>query len=330
MTQSRFMNVLTTCLIVVSAWVLAAGTATAQSYPDRPIRLVVPFGAGSSADVPTRRVAQEMTRLLGQPVIIDNKAGAGGIVGSDLVAKAQPDGYTLLAGSVSTHVLNAGLYKSLPYDPMKGFAPISRIASFTNVLVVPSSLGVTNMSQLIALAKKEKEPLTFSSTGSGTTLHLQGEMFQRAAGVKLLHVPYADPSQYLPDLITGRTSMTFGNLPTILPYIKNGKLIPIAITTAQRSPLLPNTPTMAEAGFQNFEVAAWMALYAPVGTPPAIVKKLNDAVNSALQTTSVREAYAADGNTVVSDPSSAEFGEFHRQEMTRWMRIIDNAGIPKQ
>lgn len=326
MIKHRFLSAAVALLALASMGPAVA----ADPYPNKPIRLIVPFGAGASADIPTRRVATELEKVLGQPVVVDNKQGAGGIVGTDLVARAAPDGYTLGAGSVSTHALNLSLYKSLPYHPVRSFTPVSRIASFSNVLVVPTSLGVKNMEQLLDLAKRSDKPLTYSSPGTGTTLHLQGEMLQRVAGAKLLHVPYADMGQYLPDLVSGRTDMSFGNLPHVLPFIKSGKLIPIAISTPQRSPLLPEVPTMAEAGFDSLEMAPWIAIFAPANTPADVVEKLNKAVNTVLQKQAIREAYAADGTTPTADPSAAEFAAFQRKEIDRWVKVIEDAGIPKQ
>lgn len=218
----------------------------------------------------------------------------------------------------------------VPYDPIKSYAPISRIAAFPNVLVVPATAGISSVKELIAQANQAKSPLTYSSTGTGTTIHLAGEMFQKAANVKLLHVPYADGSQYLPDLVAGRTDMTFGNLPQVLPFIKSGKLVPIAITTAQRSPLLPNVPTMEEAGFKDAEMSIWIGLFAPAGTPQDIVDALNAAANKALVQPSIRESFAADGMSTASDSSSADFARFLASDVQKWIKVVKDSGIPKQ
>lgn len=326
MNRNRFFKMALMLLVAAGA----GGAAAADAYPTKPIRLIVPFGPGASADILTRRVAKELDGVLGQSIVVENRQGAGGIVGTDLVAKAAPDGYTLGVGTISTHAMNAGLYKALPYQPVRNFTPVSRIGAFSNVLVVPTSLGVTNMKQLIDLAKRSDKPLTYSSPGTGTTLHLQGEMLQRTAGVKLLHVPYADMGTYLPDLVSGRTDMSFGNLPHVLPFIKSGKLVPVAISTPQRSPLLPNVPTMAEAGFESMEMAPWIAIFAPAGTPADVVEKLNKAINAVLQKQTIRDAYMADGITPTADPTAAGFATFHRREADRWVKVIEEADIPKQ
>lgn len=324
---NRFLTIFSTLLVLAGA---STSTVAAEPYPNKPIRMVVPFGPGGGADIPSRRVAQELSKVLGQSVVVDNRQGAGGIVAVDLAAKAPADGYTVVVGTISTHSLNPGLYKNLPYDPIRSFVPVSRIAAFSNVLVVPSSLGITNMKQLIDLASRSSKPLTFASPGTGTTMHLQGEVFQRVTGVKLLHVPYADMGQYVTDLIAGRTNMTFGSLMQVLQYVKNGKLIPIAITSPQRSSLLPDVPTMAEVGLESMEMAPWLAIFAPAGTPPNVVEKLNKAVNTVLQMDAVKDAFAADGTAPVADRSSAEFAAFLRDDVARWTKAIEEAGIPKQ
>lgn len=310
---------------------LMLGVSQASTYPSKPIKLIVPFAPGAGADVPARRVAIEMSKALNnQSIFIENRQGAGGIIGSEAGAKAAPDGYTLLIGTMNTHGVNAGLYKRLPYDPIKSYAPISRIAAFPNVLVVPATAGISSLKELIAQANQAKSPLTYSSTGTGTTIHLAGEMFQKAANVKLLHVPYADGSQYLPDLVAGRTDMTFGNLPQVLPFIKSGKLVPVAITTAQRSPLLPNVPTMEEAGFKDAEMSIWIGLFAPAGTPQDVVDALNAAANKALVQPSIKESFAADGMSTASDSSSADFARFLVSDVQKWIKVVKDSGIPRQ
>lgn len=312
------------------ALLMAAPWANAQSqpvdFPNRPIRIVVPFGAGSGADLSARRVAVGLARVLGQSIVIENKPGAGGIIGTEFVAKSPPDGYTLLAGTMSTHAINVGAYKSLPYDPVKDFAPISRTNSFPSVLVVSSSLGVSNVKELIALAKQRSQPLTAASGGPGTTPHLAAVLLGSAAGIDLLNVSYKNTNQYLPDVMAGRVDMVFGNVPSVLPHIRGGRLKALAITTPERSPLLPEVPTFAESGLKDAEMSIWIAFFAPAGTPPSILARLNGAVRQSLSFDDVRQGLINDGSQVESDESPNAFGAFVKNEVDRWVKIVRAAG----
>jgi tripartite-type tricarboxylate transporter receptor subunit TctC len=325
----KMMQSFTIAACLVTA--LVAGPASAEGYPVRPVKVIVPFGAGSGADVPARRITAEMSKFLNhQPLVIENKVGAGGVVGSEAVAKAPSDGYTLLVGTMNTHGISSGLYKRLPYDPLKSYQPLSRIAAFPNVLVVAPSLGVTSMQDLIARARASREPLTYSSSGVGTAIHLSGELFQKAAQVRLLHVPYSDISQYLPDVVAGRTDMTFGNLPQVLPFITAGKLLPVAITSSQRSNLLPQVPTMRELGFKDAEMSIWIGMFAPAGTPPQVADALNRAIRGAQAEHRVIDSFSADGISVIGDASPAEFAKFLALDVPRWVQAVEEAGVPKQ
>jgi tripartite-type tricarboxylate transporter receptor subunit TctC len=316
-------------LVAVLGSGAAAQPASAQSYPAKPIHIVVPFPPGTGADLSTRRVAEPMSKILGQPIVIENRAGAGGVVGASFVAKAAPDGYTLLAGTLNTHALNPGLYKALPYDPIRDFAPITRIVSFPNVLVVPSSLQVSAMPQLVDIAKKrqgEGKSLTYASGGNGTTAHLAGAQLAQQIGTDLLHIPYKGTSLAMTDVMAGRVDMIFGNIPVLLPHVRSGALNAVAISTPARSKLMPDVPTVSEVGMPEMEMAVWIALLAPAGTPPDIVQKLHAAALEALQSATVKNAYEQEGSTVEVDKSPAEFGRVLKADVEKWTRVIKATG----
>lgn len=308
---------------------LALQPALAQQYPTRGVQIVVPFPPASGADNAIRRFVEPMAKILGQPVIIDNRPGAGGVIGTTYGAKAKADGYTLLAGTINTHALNPGLYKSLPYDPIGDFEPITRIVSFPNALAVPSSLNVTAMSQLVELAKKrhaEGKPLTYASSGGGTTAHLAGAQLANQMGVELLHVPYKGTGAALVDLMAGRVDMMFGNVPVLLPHVNSGALNALAISTPTRSTLMPNVPTVREVGMGGMEMAAWVALFAPANTPPEVVKKLHAAAFEALNSPELKGAYEKEGAMVIADTSPEEFAKGLRLEVDKWSKVIKATG----
>src|ERR1700681_275677 len=269
-------------LLAFMAW--SASGALAQAYPTRSIRLVVPFPPAGTTDILAREVAQRLSVSLGQSVIIDNRPGAAGNIGSDLVAKSAPDGYTLLMGTVGTHAINPSLYARMPYDHVKDFVPIVLVAGVPNVLEVTPSLPVNSVADLIKLAKEKPGQLNFASSGSGTSIHLSGELFKTMAGVDMVHVPYKGSAPALIDLMGGQVQLMFDNLPSSLAQIKAGKLRAIAVTSAQRAPALPNVPTIAESGLPGFEASSWFGLLAPAGTPAAVVARINADVNQWLQT----------------------------------------------
>jgi tripartite-type tricarboxylate transporter receptor subunit TctC len=246
---------------------VVAACASAQTYPTRPIRLVVPFPAGGTTDILAREVGDRLSRSFGQSVVVDNRPGAGGNIGSDLVAKSAPDGYTLLMGTVGTHAINPSLYTRMPYDHVKDFVPIILVAGVPNVLEVTPSLPVNSVADLIKLAKEKPGQLNFASSGNGTSIHLSGELFKTMAGVDMTHVPYKGSAPALTDLMGGQVQLMFDNLPSSLQQIKAGKLRAIAVTSAQRAPALPNVPTIAESGLPGFEASSWFGLLAPAGTP---------------------------------------------------------------
>lgn len=309
----------------------ASAPALAQNdFPDRPMKLIVPFSAGASSDVAARRVGEAMSRTLGQPIVIENVTGAGGLAGIRRFKQQAADGYTLLAGSISTHAINVGMHKTLPYDPLQDFEPISRISSFPNILVVHPSLGVKNLHELVTLLKKRpasEVPLSFASGGKGSTSHLGGEQLKQVAGIDLIHVPYSSVSVAMPDFLAGRTQIMFGNMTVVQPFIEKGSVVAIANTASERSPLLPNVPTVKEQGFESMELSAWIGLFAPAGTPPAVVKKLHAAARAAVNSPEVRESFKPLGTTPESDASPEDLRKFIAQEIKKWVGVARASGI---
>ena len=280
-------------LAVASLAGLAPGLAMAQSdYPTRPVTLVVPFPAGGSTDLVARVIAQKMTDGLGQQVLVENKGGAGGNLGSAAVAKSDPDGYTILMGTVATHALNPAIYKKMPFDAVADFAPISLLVTVPNVLVVNPDLPAKTVQELIALAKEKPGELSYASSGNGTPLHLSGELFKSMAGIDIVHIPYKGAGPALTDLLGNHVSIMFDNLPSSTGYIKEGRLRGLAVTTAERAASMPELPTMAEFGLPGYETYTWNALFAPAGTPPAVIERLNAEAVKAVQDPEVKAKLA--------------------------------------
>jgi tripartite-type tricarboxylate transporter receptor subunit TctC len=312
-------------LVATMALGLLAGGAQAQTYPSKPIRLVVPFPPGGTTDILARTVGQKMTENWGQPVVIDNRPGAGGNIGSDLVAKAAPDGYTLLMATISTHAINVSLYKNLPFDSVRDFAPVSRIGTLPNILIVHPSVPVKSVKELIELAKSKPGELNFASSGVGTSLHLSGELFNSMAGVKLVHVPYKGSSPALADLLGGQVKIMFDNLPSALPHVKAGKLKPLAVTSAKRATVLPEVPTVMESGLPGFEVTSWFAIFVPAKTPTEIVAKLNGEIVKILNSGDVKEKLAQIG--VDPAPTTPEaLAAFAKAETEKWGKVVKATG----
>jgi len=317
----------------IVALVAVATCAAAQTYPNKPIRLVVPFPAAGTTDILARDVGQRLTETLGQPVVIDNRPGAAGNVGSDIVAKSAPDGYTLLMCTVSSHAINPGLYSKLPYDHIKDFAPVILVARVPNVLEVNPGVPVYTVADLIKLAKEKPGEINFASSGSGTSIHLSGELFKTMTGVNMVHVPYKGSAPAITDLIGGQVQVMFDNLPSSLQQIKAGKLRAIAVTSAQRSPALPDLPTIAESGLPGFEATSWFGVLAPAGTPPAIVNRLNAEINKWLQSPDGKEKLLAQGalieprgESVTAGGSPEQFAAFIRAETEKWAKVIKASG----
>jgi len=304
---------------------LVATAASAQTYPTKPIRLVVPFPPGGATDILARDVAQKLTEAWGQQVIVDNRPGAGGNIGSELVAKSAPDGYTLEMGTVGTHAINASLYAKMPYDHVKDFVPVILVAGVPNVLVVNPAVPANSVAELIAYAKANPGKLNFASSGNGTSIHLSGELFKFMAGVQMTHVPYKGSAPALQDLIGGQVQLMFDNLPPSLPQIKAGKLRALAVTSLARAPALPDVPTMAEAGLPGYEASSWFGVLAPAGTPPAIVTKLNAEIAKWLATPEAKEKLSKQGaNAAGGTPE--DFAKHIAAETAKWAKVVKDSG----
>jgi len=304
---------------------LSMPPASAADYPTKPIRLVVPFPPGGTTDILARAVAQKLSETWNQQVIVDNRPGAGGNIGSDLVAKAAPDGYTLVMGTVGTHAINPNLYAKMPYDHVKDFAPVILVAGVPNVLVVNPSLPVHSVKELIDYAKANPGKLNFASSGNGTSIHLSGELFKTMAGVQMTHVPYKGSSPALADLMGGQVQLMFDNLPSSLGLIKGGKLRAIAVTSATRAAALPDVPTIAESGLPGFEASSWFGVLAPAATPHEIVAKLNGTIALWLATPEAKEKLLAQG-AIAAGGSPEDFARHIDRETAKWAKVVKASG----
>ncbi|WP_454674599.1 Bug family tripartite tricarboxylate transporter substrate binding protein [Achromobacter pestifer] len=315
------------CLAATALMLPAA--ASAADYPDRDVKIIVPFPAGGTADIAARVVAAELGKSWNKSVVVDNKAGAGGNVGSAEAARAPADGYTLLMGTVSTHAINQSVYAKLPYDPVKDFVPVTLVIPVPNVLELNPKFadkhGIRTVADLIKYLKANPDSVNMASTGNGTSTHLSGELFQSMTGTRMTHVPYKGSSPALTDVMGGSADIIFDNLPSSMGYIKGGKLRPLAVTTPSRSPALPDVPTMAEAGVKGYEASSWFGLLAPAGTPSAIVDKIQRDVATALQQEPVRAQLQAQGATP-SGNTPAQFKQFMAQETVKWAEVVKTSG----
>ncbi len=303
-----------------------APAATAQdAYPTKPIRLVVPFAAAGPTDIIARLVAQKMTESLGHQIVIDNRGGAGGNLGSDIVAKAPGDGYTLLMGTVATHAINAALYPKMPYDPIKDFEPISLLVIVPGVLMVHPSVPAKNLQEFIALLKANPKKYSYASSGNGTPLHLSGELFKTMAGVEMEHVPYRGSGPALIDAVSGQVPGMFDLLPSALPYIKDGKLRALAVISPKRVETLPDVPSMDESGLKGYETYTWNALFAPAKTPAAVIQKLNDAANKAIADPATR-AKLIGLNAQVVGTTPQQLGDHVKAELAKWTPVVKRSG----
>jgi tripartite-type tricarboxylate transporter receptor subunit TctC len=312
-------------LIAAIALASIATLAQAQAWPSKPIKWVVPFAPGGTTDILARTVGEKLAVALGQPVIIENKPGAGGGVGAEYTAKAAPDGYTIMGGTISTHAINASLYKDLPYDPVKDFVAITLIARVPNMLVVNTAVPAKDVKELIALLKANPNKYSFASSGNGTSQHLSGELFKSMSGTEMQHIPYKGSPPALQDVMGGQVTMTFDNITTAWTLAKAGKLRALAVTTAKRSSIAPDVPTLAESGVPGFEVGSWQGVFAPAGTPPAIVKRLNAEIVKALNLPDVREKLGALGAEIVAD-SPEEFSALVKSEVVKWADVVKKSG----
>ncbi len=304
---------------------LVAGAQGAAGYPSKPIKIVVPFPPGGATDILARAVGAELQKAWGQTVLIENKGGGGGNTGTDMVAKAAPDGYTLVMGTVGTHAINMSLYAKMPYDAVKDFEPITLVAGVPNLLVVHPSVNAKSVRELTALAKSMPGKLNVASSGNGTSIHLAAELYKQMAGVDILHVPYKGSSPAVTDLLGGQVQMMFDNMPSALPHAKAGKLRPLAVTGLKRSAALPDIPTMDEEGLKGFNATSWFGLLAPAGTPKDIVAKLNAASVKALASPEMMERLAAQGAEPVGN-TPEQFAAFIKAEIDKWSKIVKASG----
>jgi tripartite-type tricarboxylate transporter receptor subunit TctC len=311
-------------LCAVAALALAL-PAAAQGYPSKPIRFVVPYPAGGPLDTVARLLAQKVSESTRQPVVVDNKPGAGGNIGADIVAKSPPDGYTILMGAVATHAINPTLYASIPYDPVRDFTPVTQVASTPNVLVVNPAVPANDVKGFIAYARANPGKLNFGSGSTGSAGHLAGELFNAQAGVKMTHVPYKGAAPAMQDLLGGRIELMFDNLASSLAQVKAGKVRALAVTTARRSGLAPDLPTIAESGLPEFDISTWFGVFAPAGVPRDVVDRLHAEFTRALAAPDVREKMLALGAEPVGNRPE-EFAAYIRREAEKYARVIKASG----
>lgn len=313
-----------------SAFVLSLCALGAQAqtgpYPNRPIKLIVTVPPGGAADFIARLLASKLSTSMGQPVVVENKAGASGSLASDFVAKSAPDGYTLLQSSITTHGIGPHLMTKLPYDPVASFAPVTMLASLPLIMTVNADVKAAALPEFVALAKAQPGKLAFASSGNGGAPHMAGELLKIAASVDMLHTPYRGSGPAVADLVGGQVQVMFDGAPSLLPHITSGKLRPLAAASPKRNPLLPNLPTFAELGLPSVNVALWYGLMAPAGTPPDIIARLNRDVNQALKSPDVLERFAAQGTEALGG-SPEQAVTYVRQELERWGPVIKRAGI---
>jgi tripartite-type tricarboxylate transporter receptor subunit TctC len=303
----------------------AALDASAQTYPSKPVRMIVPFPAGGATDIVGRLIAQKLSETWGQQVIVDNRGGAGGTIGSDVAAKSPPDGYTMLLGTSSTHAVAPSLYSKLPYDPVRDFAPVTLAATATILLAVHPSLPARNVKDLVALARREANALSFASSGNGGISHLIGEQFKSTAGIQMLHVPYKGDTPALVDLVSGQVHLMFGTAVSFLPYVKAGRLRAIAVTNPKRSPIVPDVPTIAESGLPGFEALQWFGVFVPAGTSRDIVARLHGEIVKILKLADVRERLVGLGAEVVGN-APEQFAAFQKGDSAKWAKIVKESG----
>ncbi len=303
-----------------------AGSSVAQTFPDKPLKIVVGFPPGGGSDLMARMVAERLSPLIGQPVIVDNKPGAGSTIAAAFVAKSKPDGYTLLFGQAANLGIAPAMMSALSYDPIKDFAPITRLASAPLLVVGPTTLAASNMKEVISLAKANPNKLSFGSPGSGTLGHLAGEMFVSQAKIKAVHVPYKGQSAAITDIIGNRVELYFSTIAVISPHVQSGRIKAFAITSKERSPSFPEVPTVAESGLPGYEAENWYALLAPAGTPPAIVNRLNSELKKILTSPDVVKEIAKEGGRAVGD-TPAEFAKFLSQDVPMWQKIVKEADL---
>ncbi|WP_050833552.1 tripartite tricarboxylate transporter substrate binding protein, partial [Bordetella pertussis] len=305
---------------------LAAPAAVAAPFPDRPVRLVVPYPPGGGADIFARTLSEPLAAQLGQPVIVENRPGANGIIGTDAVARAAPDGYTILLGNSGPNAINQAIYPDLPYDAVDSFEEVSLIGYTTHVLVVHPGVQARSVTELIALARRSPGQLNFASTGQGGTPHLAGELFKLMTGTDMVHVPYKGASPSNADVIAGQVQLTFNTLPPLMTSIRAGKVRALAVTGKQRSQLLPEVPTIDEAGVAGYDVQTWYGIHAPAGTPAAVVDRLNQALVAVLSNAQVRAALVGQGYEVATS-TPGEFSRMVRDDVAKWRKVVKEAKV---
>ena len=312
--------------VTVAALLLACAAAGAQDYPVKPLRFIAPNLPGGPTDILARLLGQKLAESMGQPVIVENRSGAGGNIGTEAAAKTPPDGYTLVTGNNATFGANVSLYKHLGFDPIKDFAPVALVGTQPNILVVNPALPVHNVKQLIALAKARPGELNYAGSGMGAAAHLSAELFNSMAGVRIVHVPYKSAAPALVDVIAGQCQLIFATSLSVIPHIKSQKVRALAVTNAKRSRLMPELPTIAEAGVPGFEATTWHGVLTTGGTPVAIVNKLNTEINRILQMPDVRDRLGALGAEIIGG-TPKEFADHIQREIPKWAKVIKDAGV---
>lgn len=317
--------------IAAAATSLFTGTASAQGYPAKPVTMVVPFAAGGTTDILARAVSHELSKALGQQFIVDNRPGAGGNIGAQLVSRAAPDGYTLLMGTVGTHGINQSLYPKLPYDPVKDFVPVTVVAAVPNVVVLNAAFAeknkINDITSFVNYARANPGKLNMASAGNGTSIHLAGELFKTQSKTFMVHIPYRGSAPAIADLIGGQADVMFDNLPSAMPHIKAGKLRALAVTAAKRSPSLPDVPTIAETGgdLAKYEASSWFGVLAPAGTPKEIVTRLQQEISKALATPAIKEKLLAQGAEPIGN-TTEQFAAFIQSETAKWAKVVKDSG----
>lgn len=313
-------------LFMLGAALPATAAENASSYPSKPITIIVPFTSGGTTDLLARLIGQKLSERWKIPVVIENKPGAGGNIGSAQVARGEPDGYTLVMGTIGTHAINASMYANMRYDAAEDFSPITRAAMVPNVLVVNASAPFNSVKEMIAYAKANPGKLTFGSSGHGTTLQMSGELLKMIEKIDMVHIPYKGSAPAIADLLGNQITMIFDNVPSALPHIKSGKLKPLAVTSAQRVPQLPDVPTMMESGVPNYDVVSWFGLLAPAKTPGPIIEKLNKNIVDILKSPDV-DQQIKDLGAIPTPESPAQFGSFIRAELDKWNKVVKGAQL---
>jgi tripartite-type tricarboxylate transporter receptor subunit TctC len=315
-----------TRLAISLCLLLACLTASAQTFPSKPIRVVIPFVAGGSSDIVGRAIGSKFQEFLGQPAVVENKPGANGAIAAEFVAKSDPDGHTILVGSIGVFSINAALFKDLRYNPVRDFAPITLAVTTPNVLITKPALAANSMKELVDYAKKNPGKLSYCSSGTGSSDHLTAELLNQVAGISAVHVPYKGGAACQTDIMGGQVDISFQNLGAVTNYIRGNRMKALAVTAKARNPQLPNVPTTAEGGFPDLVVTSWQAAAAPAKTPREIVARLNDAAVKALRSPEVRERMSQIGFDVVAS-TPEEFGRFMKEEVDRWTEVVKRGGI---